>query len=407
MPEVNRNNNTIRTKGLFKKVEPIKLQFLGSLDNPDKTQLYFTPVVGWNNYNRWMFGLALYNNLLPQKKFEFELMPMYSHTTKGLTGYGHVAGNIFPKGRIFQKISLGVTATRYAYSNVPFDMHFNKLAPELNLEFKKKKARSPYSHSIRLRTILINKDDYRYKITLDSNSYSYTTEKKTTAENYGDLTYRFAKNDPIKPYDVRLNIQSGGNVSASSIFKASLTANYSFKFKNKNKSFDIRFFGGSFIGTNTSAAGPYRFRMSGWRGYQDYLYDHIYLGRTETEGILANQFVENDGGFKFYSPVGQSGKWLTALNFKSSLGNMKIPLNLYADIGTCGEDGIVSDNVLYDAGVCLSLSKNIFEIYFPVLICNDFQAYKEANGLEYYETIRFTLNINLINPFNLVRNFSL
>jgi hypothetical protein len=147
--------------------------------------------------------------------------------------------------------------------------------------------------------------------------------------------------------------------------------------------------------------------MSGWRGYQDYLYDNIYLGRSETDGILANQFTENDGGFKFYSPNGQSGKWIAALNFKSSLGNIKLPVNLYADIGTCSNDGILTEQFLYDAGICLSLRKNIFEIYFPLLISKDLETYKKVNGLTYPETIRFTLNINLVNPFNLISNFSL
>jgi hypothetical protein len=408
MPETNRNNNKIRTRGLFKKTEPLKLQFLGSLDNPDKTQLFWTPVAGWNNYNKWMFGLAFYNSIIPQKKFEFELMPMYSHTTKDFAGYGHAAFNIFPDGNLFQKISIGATYTRYAYSNDPFDMNFNKYAPEINIEFKKKRARSPYTHSIRLRPrIIIDRDDYTYKITVDSNSFYYTNERKTISEQFTDFTYHFSKNDAIRPYAIQLNIQDGGQEGYTSMLKSSITANYSYKFKNKNKSFDVRFFAGTFIATNAANAGRYRFRMSGWRGYQDYLYDNIYLGRTETDGVLANQFVENDGGFKFYSPNGQSGKWLAALNLKSSLGNMKIPVCLYADIGTCGSDGISTDQVLYDAGICLSLRKNIFEVYFPVLICNDFKEYKKANDIRYEETIRFTLNINLINPFGLVRNFSL
>ncbi|MDF2435717.1 MAG: hypothetical protein K0Q95_93 [Bacteroidota bacterium] len=404
MPEINRNNNTIRTRGLFKKMEPVKLQLLGSIDHPDKTQIYYTPVVGWNNYNKWMFGLAFYNNLFPEKKYEYQIMPMYSHSTKSFTGYGHAALNFFPKNSaVFQKISIGGTFTRYAYSNKPFDLFFNKISEEVNIEFKKKIARSPYTHSVNIRPyILILKDDYRYNISVDSFGSSYTTEKKSVTESYSDLTYKFSKRDAITPYDVSLNLQNGFFMT-----KASITANYSYKFKNKNKSFDVRFFAGSFIGPMTSAAGAYRFRMSGWRGYQDYLYDNIYLGRTETDGILANQFTENEGAFKFYSPVGQSAKWLTALNLKSTLGNMKIPLALYADIGTCDNDGLITDKILYDAGVCLTLRKNIFEVYFPVLICNDFQKYKDANDLQYVETIRFTLNINLLNPFNLAKNFSL
>jgi hypothetical protein len=188
------------------------------------------------------------------------------------------------------------------------------------------------------------------------------------------------------------------------MLKASAAIKYAFKFKKKNKGVDIRLFAGTFI--DDTNAGLYRFRLSGQRGYQDYLYDHTYLGRMETKGILANQFTETDGGFKFYSAIGQTAKSIAALNIKSSLGNLKLPLCLYADIGMTSEDGRLKEKVLYNAGVCLSLRKDVFEIYFPLLISNDFNTYKKTNDLSYEETIRFTLNLNLINPFDLIRNFS-
>ena len=59
MPEVNRNNNIIKTKSLFKKIEPIKLQFLGSIDHTQKTQIFFAPNYKWNYYDRSLIGLNL------------------------------------------------------------------------------------------------------------------------------------------------------------------------------------------------------------------------------------------------------------------------------------------------------------------------------------------------------------
>ena len=400
MPEIDRNNNRLKTKGLFKKTEPFKLQFLGSLDNPDKTQLFWTPVAAWNNYNKWMFGAAFYNNLLPQKRTEFEIMPLYSYTTKDLAGYGHIAYHIFPKNNI-QHISLGITAARYAYSNDPFNLNFNKIAPELFIEFKKREPRSPNNFSIRYRNITVITDSYKGKYEFNPPVYS----RDTIVTNFNDLTLKFSRYDVITPYDISLNVQQGQRM-----VKTGLTAHYSYNYKKKNKGFDVRFFAGAFLGTKAADAGAYRFRLSGQRGYQDYLYDNIYLGRSEfdpKESILANQFSETDGAFKFYSPLGQSSKWITAVNLKTSLGNMKLPIDLFADIGTSAEDGISNEKILYDAGVCISIKKNVFEVYFPLLICKDFQDYKDANGIKYPETIRFTLNLNLINPFTLIRNFTL
>ncbi len=398
MPEVNRNNNTIRTKGIFKKVEPLSLQFLGSIDNPDKSQLYFTPVVGWNEYDKFMFGMAFYNNLFPQKKLEFQLMPMYSFAQKDLAGYGKVMYNLFSDDHIFQKIQVGVTATRYDYSNDPFNMDFTKVAPELFIEFKKKSARSPITQTLRYRYINISQEYY-------TGNYDFTPPvygRTTLYFNYNDIAYKFKRYDVINPFDCSVNYQQGKD-----FMKTSLTANYSYNYKNKNKSFDVRLFAGTFLGDNNSTVGDYRFRLSGQTGYQDYLYDNIYLGRSEVKGVLSQQFTETDGGFKYLSYYGQTSKWIVAMNLKSSLGNAKIPLNLYADIGTTANDGNINNSIFYDAGVCISLPKKIFEIYFPILLCQDFKDFKTANGLKYQETIRFTVNLNLINPFDLINNFKL
>jgi hypothetical protein len=397
MPEMNRNNNRIRTKGVFKKVEPIKFQFLGSIDNPNKTQVFWTPVAGWNNYNKWMFGLAFYNNIIPQKKFEYEIMPMFSSSINDFSGYGRMTYNIFPNSGI-QQLSIGITGARFAYSNVPFNLNFNKIAPEINIQFKKPEFNSPYNFTLRFRNITLIKDSYKGAYEFSPPVYS----RETVTTNFNDLTVKLSKYDAITPSDISINIQQGEKMA-----KAALTAHYSYKFKNKNKGVDVRLFAGTFISTNAFDAGAYRFRLSGQTGYQDYLYDNVFLGRSEREEVLSQQFTETDGAFKFYSPLGQSSQWVAALNIKSSLGNMKLPINLYADIGTAGKDGILKEDVLYNAGVCLSLRKNMFEIYFPLLISQDFENYKKANSLSYAETIRFTLNLNMVNPFDLIRSIKL
>lgn len=397
-PEINRNNNKIKTHGLFKRVEPLKLQFLASIDNPDKTQIYFTPVAGWNNYNKWMLGMAFYSSVLPQKKFEYQLMPLYSYSTKDIAGYGRLAYNIFPKGKLFQRITFSVVGNRYAYANHPFNLNFNRIVPELFVEFKKKELRNPITVGLKYRNISVIKDAYKADYTFTPPVYDYDTLNF----NFNDLSIFINKKHTITPYSVVINFQQ-----TTRVIKSSLTANYTYNFKRKNKSFDLRFFMGTFIGTKPADAGPYRFRLSGWRGYQDYMYDNIYFGRSETGGILANQFTENDGAFKFYSPLGQSSQFVAALNLKSSLGNLKLPLRVYADIGTAGTDGLLNETILYDAGLCLSFRKNMFEIYFPLLISKDFENYKKANGIKYPETIRFTLNLNMVNPFELIRNFEL
>ncbi len=343
-----------------------------------------------------MLGAAFYNSIIPRKNFEFEVMPLYAFGTNDLNGYAHLAYSFYPDA-IFQRIQFGAITTRYAYETEPFDMSFNKIAPEIIVEFKKKKANSPFTSSIKYRNINIIRDGAQGRFENNTTDYS----RIQVFSNFNDLTYTLAKKDVISPYSLNINVQQG-----EQICKSSLTFKYSYNFKKKNKGIDVRLFAGTFIGS-TANAGPYEFRLSGQRGYQDYLYDHIYLGRTETSGTLANQFTETDGAFKFYSPLGQTSKWITSLSVKSSLGNIKFPILLYADIGTTSRDALDTEDILYNAGICIPILKDVAEVYFPVLISNDFKEYKEANNLDYSETIRFTLHLNLVNPFYLIRNISL
>ena len=52
MLELYRHNNTIRSRGLLPKVEPLNLHFLGLINNPRLTQIHFVPALGWNYYDK-------------------------------------------------------------------------------------------------------------------------------------------------------------------------------------------------------------------------------------------------------------------------------------------------------------------------------------------------------------------
>jgi hypothetical protein len=394
MPEINRNNNIMYTQGLFKKTEPLSLQLVGSIDDPARTQLYYMPVVGWNNYNRWMLGVALYNNLLPQKKFEYVLMPMYSFGTNDIAGSASISYNMLCDKVPFRQASIGVKGARYAFDNSPENMEFNKIAPELTFDLRKKRARSSRSNSIRFRSVSIIKDDYTYVFTDNAIPVFQKNERYTINE----LTWTFKDKRTINPYGFAVDLQQGDDM-----MKASLTIDHQFLY-SKKKGIDIRIFAGSFLDKPDPAGlRDYRFRMSGIRGEQDYLYDHVFLGRTESEGLLSKQFAEDDGAFKVYTNYGQSASWIAALNFKAQL---PIPLfGVFADFGTTDKDALLNDKFLYDAGVYLSLGKKTFNIYFPLAMSNDIKENLKVIGQDQFiERVRFMINFRMLDPFEKIKN---
>ncbi len=409
MPEVNRDNNSMRTSGLFKKEEPLQLQPLISFDNPDKTQIYFCPTAGWNNYNKLMLGMAFYNITLPEKRFEYMLDPMYGTganpapgTGGKLAGYGNFTFNFHPN-RVFQKISIGVDAARFGYSDYPqpFIENYTKIAPQIGFIFKNKDPRSSIKNSLRIRSVSVVQDNYTADYSISPPVYS----EAGTHYTINQATFTSSNTRIINPCRLVLDLQEN-----SDFVKASLEAMYTLTYKGRKKGLDIRFFAGKFLNNSGPAAGNYSFRTAGWNGSQDYLYDNIFLGRTETSGVLSQQFVETDGGFKAPVFVGETTNWLMALNLKSSLPGplSNLPVRIYSDFAITDPSARLTNTLLYEAGIDICIAKDIFEIYLPIpaLLCKDFQNEFQAPSppISYKEQIRFTLNLNLLNPFTFIQN---
>jgi hypothetical protein len=408
IPEINRKNNSMRTHGLFKKAEPLKLSFVGAMDNPRYNQLYYLPIAGYNVYNKFMLGCAFYNYSFLQKKVEFTLAPMYAFGTKTPVGFAEIARNILPRKGSIQQITVSAKAKSFAYDkfNPAFindaygthfgsqDLNYYKLSAMVDLEFKKKNPLSKITQHIGYTTNAIMADQVSPEF--KPASIAITNALNTTIIN--NLFYTIENKRIINPFNAAFNAQHNDR-----FVKLSGEVNYSLTFQ-KDNSLDIRLFAGAFAYKANTFNNDYRFRMSGMNGYQDYLYDYNYLGRNETQGVPFSQFVENDGAFKVWTPLGQSSKWLVSLNLKSPKVG-KIPLKLFVDIGASEfNESLLNNRVLYDAGIDICLWKNILEIYIPVIYSTDIKNALKANNKSFFDTIRFTLNLHNIKPHNYITN---
>ncbi len=398
MPEINRKNNTIRTKGLFKKVEPLRLQFLGSVENPDKTQICYLPVVGYNVNNSFMPGIAIYNNPFPQKKLEYFLMPLYSAGTSDYAGQASIAYNWFLNND-FQNIRLSCEAMKYAigeksltlgaallYNYKAFTIY--KLTPQLSFELKRSNSRSSLKQNLFLRSINIYEEflSYNYPILKLYNSIQKNT--------INEISYNLKNSKALTPYSLNVVMQQNNNsASGSSFMKLFGEFKYRFVYKKKGKGFDIRLFVGKFI-YNNEADSRYGFGMEGG---SDYTYDQILLGRNVYNGMFQNQLISTDGGFKHQTGLLFAQNWLTSVHFQSSIP--KIPLALYTSAGATD----VKNYFVYETGVALVIIPKVFEVYFPIYLNNK----TPYNVTTYTQYIRFALNLNLIKPFQFARGFTL
>ena len=409
MPEINKKNNTLRTNGIFKKTEPLQFNFLAKIDDPSKTQINFLPVLGYNMYNKFMLGCAFYNYSLLQKKFEYTLAPMYAFGSNTPVGFADFQFNFHPSG-IFQSVVPGIKFKSFAYdfankdkfyplsdvSNpAAFAFNYYKAEPFLKFELKKRDPRSKISQHVNLRSVIVmSEQDHTYSEVFETIQQSPFKKNETSYVN--ELAYILNDSRAINPYNLAIRFRQNENFS-----NVSLTAKYYLTFK-ENYSAEIRLFAGTFLGGNSR--GMYRFRASGYNGYQDYMYDYNFIGRSEYEHFAFAQFADEDGAMKIWTPLGQSDTWLASLNIKSPKF-FKLPVKFFADIATCDGNFLNKEKVLYCAGFELYIMKDIFEIYVPLIYNKDIRDVMKLNNKNsFFETIRFTFNLNRINPRDLIGN---
>jgi hypothetical protein len=406
MPDVKRKNNNIRTRGLLKKTEPLKFNFLGKLDDPNYAQVNYLPILGYNQYNKFMLGCAFYNYSFLQRKTEFTIAPMYAFGSKTPVGFADITRYITQNNNVFQQITLSAKAKSFAYNYVDtkafnenkgttinsFNLNYYKISGSIDFEIKKRVARSKITQHIGYTSTSLFVDNETYHIDfVDSSQSTIRLQNKATIIN--NFYYTLQNTRVINPFDVAFNFQHNDQFG-----KASATLNYAITVK-KNNSLDIRLFAGAFVYQTQNIQHDYRFRMSGFNGGQDYLFDYNYVGRNESNGVGFAQMVEKDGAFKVWTPLGQTSKWLVALNIKSPKVG-KLPLKLYADIGASEfNESLYKDRFLYNVGLDICLWKNIIEIYVPFTYSKDIRTALEANNRgNFFDTIRFTLNLHNINP---------
>jgi hypothetical protein len=412
MPENRRKNNTVKTKGLLKKTEPLKLQVLGSIENPDKTQLFFTPTIGWNNYDKTMIGLAFYNAMMPQKKFEYAISPMYSFETNEPVGGGFINYNFLPKSSLFRQISVGISGQRYHMNYDESAKEYNsfqKLSPRIDFLFKKKKARSTMSHLLTLKGIGLTESKYaQINYNEDPGEGSPTHQEHNLGKAFGQLLYSFQNLKTLNPFGANLVAEVSDDFA-----KISAEANFQFDFKKSGKEVSIRLFGGSFLYNNSNNS-RYGFRLDGVTGIYDYTYDHVYLGRNETTGALDQQFAMGGGGFKMPTTynggdntipytVGVANNWLIALNVNVDIP-IGLPIGVFLDVGY---GHFYNSMIQYDFGFYISLMQDVAVVYFPAFWSQDIKTAKNAYNTDYSEVIRFQLQLENINPFQLLRDFEL
>jgi hypothetical protein len=336
-------------------------------------------------YNGFMMGGVFHNIGLLRKNFEYQIMPLYSFKNQELAGSAQFDYFIRPTDAFFRNLTLTASAERFALRFAP---NYNRIVLGGTFDFAKRNESTKKSSSLNIRHIFIQS-------TLKSLDAVSTSQEN----NYNQIIFTHKNSRVLNPYSILIDAQQG-----STFAKVSATWNYRISYKQKKKGLDIRFFAGTFLWTsNDFNNGPdVRYRLSGQTGFQDYLFNDIYIGRQEYTGLWSQQMSNTDGGFKVFSYRGQTTKYLATLNFKTSLPG-KLPLKLYADFGTYENEENDREILNYNAGLIVSFIPDNFEVYIPLIVSKQIQSTLDLNTISFGERIRFVININALNPVRIFR----
>ncbi len=397
--------------------KPLKLASLYSFDKTDKYKyIFISPAVGINFYDNLMLGGLVHNFTLPEPNFHFFLAPMYATGSKSLAGMGRLGYNIMSYGKI-RKTEIFLTASKFTMDSFIDStgttnyMGFNKFVPGIKLIFRNKGAHSKVIKYVQWKTYFIKEAGILFSKDTVQQTNIITYPK--TNRYLNQLTLSIENNRGLYPYSAKVIAEQGRGFA-----RLAFDGNYFFNYA-KGGGMDLRIFAGKFIYlkdktiTNQYQYRRYQLNMTGPNGPEDYTYSNYFLGRNEFEKLKSQQIMIRDGGFKvrtdlLNSKIGKSDDWLAAINFKSDFPKnlnplqmlpFNIPLKLFFDIGTYSEawnKDAATEKFIFDAGLQLSLCKDLVNIYIPVFYSKVYSQYIKSTipkDKRFFQNISFSIDI--------------
>ncbi len=398
IPEINRRNNTYKLNKLAHRFEKLRFQFLGSVENQNRTQVYWSPYIGWNNYDKFQIGLALYNSLLPARKFNYLLVPVFGTGSKQFNGFARLNYNFYPES--VQRFTVGIFGKRFSYLLFPQPLLFNKVEPYINFEFKKKNSRSPYTHSFNMRSAIIWLDWIRFD----------TKKKETQRYFVNEVKYTVDKKSTLHPFNVAVTAREGNK-----FVNLSVEGNFLISYKRKGEGFFIRVFAGGFLvnsksTSDISSPNP-RFYLSNattnnfayWL-QKDYMFDENFLDRNGRDPYLGRQIAKTDGAFRSFTNFGATNKFLMSLNLTSSTHRF-FPINPFVNAAFIVSD-LNKPQLAAEFGLSAIILRDMVEIHLPLVTTKNISDNQKVMGItKWYQKFSFTLKFQLQKPIDLIRRF--
>ena len=374
----------------------------------ERPLLFVSPLLGFNENDGVLAGLALHNRTLEPRRVEFLLAPLFGFSSKTLAGFAGARYRLTRPLPGFQRVEVSGGVQRFSDYAPPalsgvYDYDRWALRTDLYLDHPAVSLRASrlYSQLIRLdqrrpafRDGELLPDPARLTTHLLRAGYTATVDRTINPVGYGlRAEYRFGDPEAFLPTDyLRLD--------------AHYTGGYQYEAK---KFLRWRFYAGYF---------PLHDRRDGGtspaislslvdNAASDYGYDDLYLGRGRG-GWYEQQLEQRQGGFRApvsaSFPYGRSNRYLGAVNLDGALP-FPGPLGVYLDAGVYGSRATLSDpvqtTVSWVGGLSLHFFGEQFGLYLPLVADADTRLLLEQRG-NLLDRVSFRLRLDRLLPFHWV-----
>jgi len=362
IPEINPRDNWKSVNGFLSTNRRLRLTFYKDIENPYRSQLFYFPNVRYNLYDGITPSIKFHNTTPFDKPFEFKFYPSYSIPTNSFVGSGTMSYK-----KYFDAKRLYVTNYSLTYSSFHFDKNarYSTLVPTFSMGWRPSYLRQNKSNVLYMRYVNVNRE------------YNKSTIEPTTP-NYGvlNLGYVSQEKDALNFFKWKVNSEISTDFS-----KINFELETRKLYDNKQQ-LNFRLYFGTFLHNNTSGD----FFSYALDRPTDYLFEYPYLGRSEEQGIYAQQLIIAEGGFKSKLTNPYANQWLGVANTSVNLWRW---LELYNDVGFI-KNKAYSPRLVYDFGVRLNFITDYLELYFPLYANTGW----ELTQSSYSSKIRFVFSLN-------------
>ncbi len=365
IPEFRMRNNFKSLKGWFNK--PLQLRIFKDVEDPNYNQIFFMPEANYNFYDGITIGPKLYNKTILSKRFLYRLSPQYAIKSKQFVGSGSLIYNNIKENEANYLTKYGISGEYFNYAP---NLSYYSYNPYIIFNFRNPNDyRDNYRKFFVARLVTVNRD------------VDPTGEFETPGEpKYSVFNLNYGESDP----NLKNSYYWKSSIEIAKDF-GKMSGVFSFRKLNKtNQQLNLRLFAGAFLYNKT-------FQDSDFFSFAldrptDYLFDYNYLGRSEETGLLSQQLIVSEGGFKSKLNTSFANQWIATANVDYTIWKY---VQAYADIGLVGNRS-KSINFVYDSGVRLNLVQDYFELYFPVYSNLGW----EMGRNDYGDRIRFIVTIS-------------